>query len=173
MKGAGKDVSALDESGMMVVSGEDFYIGSYRFDDRAANEDHLERFVFEFCFAEENVTGKLPAVGIAKNGYVQEAERGLLGTLHVLCEKDGTGAGAENCFAVGGKLADGVLKAFFFEELQLRGAFAAWKDETGALLELRDGANFYGVSAEFAEAGGVGCEISLDGEDADFHDCLL
>jgi hypothetical protein len=173
MERAGEDIFALDESGMVIVRGEDFDVGTYGFDDRATNEDHFEGFGFEFCFAEENVAGELPAIGVAENGDVEKAERGLLRIFDVLREEDGASASAEDRFAAGGELADGVLKAFFFEELELRGAFAAGKDQAGALFELRDGADFDGVGAEFAEAGGVGFEVSLDGEDADFHDGLL
>jgi hypothetical protein len=53
--------------------------------------------------------------------------------------------------------------------LELGGAFAAGEDEGIAGFEIGDGADFDGVGAEVVEHGGVGVEVTLDGEDSDFH----
>src|SRR5580704_2297711 len=117
MEGASEDISALDEGRMMVVRGENLHARSNGFDDWPANEDHFERFAFECSGAEENVAGKLPAVGVAEDGDVEKAEGGLFGIFYVFCEEDCAGTRAENCVPAGGKFQDGVLEAFFFEEL--------------------------------------------------------
>jgi len=51
----------------------------------------------------------------------------------------------------------------------LRGALAAGKDQAGAGFEVLDGANFDGICTQGFESVGVGFEVTLDSEDADFH----
>jgi hypothetical protein len=53
--------------------------------------------------------------------------------------------------------------------LQLRGGFAAGKDEAVAGFEIVDGADLDGAPAEGLQSGGVGGEVTLDSEDANFH----
>ena len=84
-------------------------------------------------------------------------------------KEDGTGASAEDSVAGVSEFADGVVQAFFAEKLELRGGFAAGKDEAVAGFEIVDGADFDGVGAEGLQGGGVGCEVTLNSEDADFH----
>ena len=95
------------------------------------------------------------------------------GFLTLCGEENGAGAGAKDGAAFAGEIADGVVETFFLEELELRGAFAAGEDEAVAALEIGDGADFDGFRAEFVEHGGVGVEVALDGEDADFHRTIL
>ena len=72
----------------------------------------------------------------------------MRGILDVSGEENGAGAGAENGAAFGGELADGVEEAFFLEELELRGAFAAGEDEGVGFAEIGDGADLEGLRAE-------------------------
>lgn len=51
----------------------------------------------------------------------------------------------------------------------MRGALAARKDQSVAGFEVLDGANFNGICAQGLESAGVGFEVTLDSEDADFH----
>jgi hypothetical protein len=169
MEGGGEDFAFLDESGLAPKLGEDGDVGGDFFNDRAANENHFEWLLLERAGTEEDVAGELAAVAIAKNGHIQELEGILRGIFHLGGQENGSGAGAEDGVAVGGKVADGVVEAFFLEELELRGAFAAREDEAIAAIEVDDCADFDGVDAELVEHGGVGLEISLDGEYADFH----
>jgi hypothetical protein len=170
MKGSGEDVVPLHERGIAVVFCEDFNSRRDLFDDRAADENHFQWVLLECGGTEENVAGELAAVGVAKDGHVEELEGILRRIFHFCREKDGAGAGAEDGTALVGEFADGVVEAFFLEELELRGAFATREDEAVATPEVGDGANFDGFGAEFVKPGGVGGEVSLDGEDADFHE---
>ena len=169
VEGGGEEMVFLDESGGAIEFGEDGNIGGYGFDNGTANENHFERIFFQGGGAEENIAGELAAVGVAKDGHVQQGERGLDGVFDVRGEKDGTGAGAENGSALGGELTDGVEQAFFLEELKLRGALAAREDEGIGFAKIGDGANLEGWHTESVESSGVCGEVALNGEDADFH----
>jgi len=102
----------------------------------------------------------LTAVAVAKNGHVEELEGILFGIFDFVGEEDGAGTGAEDGAIVLGELADRVVETFFFEELELGGGFAAWKDEAVAASEVGDGADFDGVGAELVEDFGVGVEVA-------------
>lgn len=169
VEGGGKDVVLLDESGLALKFGEDGDIGGHFFDDRATNENHFERIFLERAGAEEDIAGELTAVAIAENSHIQKFEGILRGIFYACGEEDGAGTGAEDGAALGGEFTDGVVETFFPEELELRGTLAAGEDETVAALEVGDGADLDGVHAELLEHGGVGFEITLDGENADFH----
>ena len=169
VKGGSEDVTVLDEDGLALVFGEDGDSLSDFFDDGAANENHFERLFGERASAEEDVAGELAAVAVAENGHIEELERILRRIFDVRGKKNRTGTGAENGVALGGELANGFVEAFFPEELELGGGFAAGENEAIAGLDIGDGANFNGRRSEFAEAGGVRGEVTLDGEDTDFH----
>jgi hypothetical protein len=123
-----EEIVFFNEDGFAGVFGEDFDRISGAIDDGTANENHFERFGFDFARAEENVAGELTAVGVAENGHVHEAERGLRGILDFGGEENCSGASAENCVAVGSEFPDSVVEALFLEELELCGAFAARED---------------------------------------------
>jgi hypothetical protein len=169
MERGGEDFAFLDESGLALMLGEDGDIGGDFFDDGATNEDHFEWLLLEQAGTEEDVAGELAAVAIAKDGHIQKLEGILRGIFHVGGQENSAGASTEDGVAVGGKFADGVVEAFFLEELKLRGAFAAGQDEAAAAMEIGDSADFDGVRAELVEHGGMGLEVTLDGENADFH----
>jgi hypothetical protein len=173
MESGGKEATALDEDGLALVFGEDGDSLSKFFDDWTANENHFERFVGECARAEEDVAGKLAAVAVAKNGHVEKLEGILRRIFDVSGEKNRAGTGAENGAVFGGELADGLVEAFFLEELELGGGFAAGQDQAVTRLEVGDGADFDSVGAEFAKAGGVSGEVTLYGEDTDLHGCVV
>jgi len=164
-----EDVAALHEDRFALMFRQDGHSPADFFDDRTADEHHFERFCGERAGFEEDVACELAAVAVAKDGHVQELERILGGVFDLSGQKNGTGAGAEDGVACGGKFADGAVEAFLLEELELGGGFASGKDKAVATIEITDGADFDGRGAEFAEAGGVGGEITLDSEDADVH----
>ena len=169
MEGSGEEIFFLDERGFARIFSEDVDAGADALNDGSADEDHFHRFILEFGRAKENVAGELAAVGVAKDGHVEKAERSLRGIFDFCSEENGSGAGAEDGAAGAGEIANRVEEAFFLEELQLRGAFAAGEDEAIALSELRGRAHFDGFGAELMKHGGVGGEVALDGEDADFQ----
>ena len=74
MKGGGEEIFVLHEDGFAGVFGEDFERVAGAFDDGTADEDHLQRFGFEFARAEENVASDLAAVSVAENGHVHKTE---------------------------------------------------------------------------------------------------
>ncbi len=170
VKRGGKDVTVLDKRGLAMPFGEDGDSLPDLFDDGAANEDHFERVFLQGAGTEEHVAGELAAVAVAQNGHVHELERVLWGIFHVRGEKNGAGTGAEDGVAVRGEVAYGVVETFFLEELELRGAFTAGENEAVAGVEVGDSTDFHRVLAELVEHGGVGLEVTLDGENADFHD---
>lgn len=169
MKSGSEDFAFLDESGLALMLREDGDTGSDFFYDGATNEDHFEWFLLERTGTKEDVTGKLATIAIAENGHIQKFEGILRGVFHVRGQEDGAGAGTEDGVAVCRKSTDGVVKPLFLEELELRGAFAAREDQAVAAREVSDSADFDGVYAELVEHGGVRLEVTLDSEDADFH----
>jgi len=62
-----------------------------------------------------------------------------------------------------------VEEALFLHDFQMRGAFAAGQDDSGKAGEASGGADVGVGDAETVEHRGVGFEVTLDGEDADFH----
>jgi hypothetical protein len=169
VEGGGKDVALLDERGLALMLGEDSDAGGDFFDDRAANEYHFEWIFLEGAGTEEDVAGQLAAVAIAKNGHVEEFEGILCGIFHVRGKEDGASTSAKDGAAIGGEIANGVIESLFLEELELGCAFAAGKDEAVAVLKVGDGADLDGVRSELVEHSGVRLEITLNGENADFH----
>jgi len=168
VESGGEDVAVLDEDGFALMLCKDGDAGANFFEDGAADEDHFERIFFERAGAEEDVARELAAVAVAKNGDVEEFQGILSGIVDVRSEKNRAGTSAEDGVLFG-EFADGGVETFFLEELELRGAFAAGEDEAVATLEVGDGADFDGVGAELMEHGGVGCEVALNGENADFE----
>lgn len=168
MERSREDAAVLDEHGLTLVFSKNGNSLPNLFDDWTADEDHFEGFLGESAWAEKDVAGELAAVAVAKNGDVEKLERSLFGILDARGEKNRAGTGAEDGVLLG-EFSDGVVKALFLEELQLRGGFAARENEAIAGREVGDGADFDGVGAEFAKTSGVGFEVALDGEDSDFE----
>jgi hypothetical protein len=166
MKCGGEEILVLNEDGLARIFGENIESGAGTFDDGAADENHFERVGLQFGRAEENVAGDLAAVGVAKNGHVHEAKRGLGGIFDFGGEKNCASTCTENGAAGVCEIANCVVEAFFLEELKLRGAFAARKDETIALFEVGDSANFERFRGELAQARRVGLEVTLNGENS-------
>ena len=168
MEGGGKDVAILNEDGLAIVFGEDGDSLPDCFDDGSADEDHLEWFFGECGRTGEYIASELAAVAVAENGHIKELQGILRGILDMSGEENRSGAGAEDGVFFR-ELADGVEEAFFLEELQLSGGFPAGENQAIAGVEVGYGTHFDRVSAEFAKASGVGFEITLHSEDADFH----
>ena len=173
MKRGSEEIFVLYQDGFAGIFGEDFERVAGAFDDGAADEDHFHRSGFEFARAEEDVAGDLAAVRVAENRHVHKAKRGLHRIFDFGGEQDCSGAGAEDGTAGVCEVSNGVVEAFFLEKLELRCAFTARKDEAVALFEIGDGADFERVGAEFAEARGVGFEVTLNGENSYLQSCLV
>jgi hypothetical protein len=169
MECGGHHVAFLDERGLVGEFGKDLDAFADALENWGADENHFERFVVESCFAGDDVAVDLAAVAVAEDGQVEEAEGILFWIFYLGGEQDCAGAGAENWAIVGGEFADGVVEAFFLEELELGGAFAAGEDEAVAALQVGGGADLDGFGAQIGEHSGVGCEVTLDCEDSDFQ----
>ena len=171
MEGGGHDVAFLHEGGLVGVFGEDFDTFADTLENWGANENHFERFVVQSCFAGDDVAVNLAAVAVAKNCHVEQAERILLRIFYVGGEEDGAGAGSKNGALCRYKFADGFVEAFFLEELELRGAFTAGKDQAVAAFEIGNRAHFNRFSAEIGEHFCVGREVTLYREYSDSQSC--
>ena len=169
MERGGHDVALLHERGLVGEFGEDIDAFADALEDGSADKNHLERFVVQSGFAGDDVAVDLAAVAVAEDSHVEQAERILLWIFYVGSEQDRAGAGAEDGSLIRDEFADGFVEAFFLEELELRGAFAAGEDEAVAAREIGGRADFDGVGAEIGEHPGVGGEVTLDGEDSDFQ----
>ena len=128
VEGGGQHLALADEHGVAGVFNENFDILANRFDDRGADENHLERILAQLCGGGVNVAGELAAVAIAQDGDVEQGERILRRAVDFFGEKDCAGAGAEERAAVCGEFLERVEEAFFLHYFQVRGAFAAGED---------------------------------------------
>ncbi len=117
MKRGGEEIVFLDEDGLSGKFGEDFEAGADAIDDGSADENHFHRLGFEFGRAEEDVACDLATIGVAEDGHVHKAERGLRGIFYFGREENRAGAGAEDGATIGGELTDGVVEAFFLKKL--------------------------------------------------------
>src|SRR6202041_1819023 len=100
VKCSGHDTPLAYQHRMAGVFGEHFNSLPPGFDNRRANEYHLERFLAQFRFAHVNVACELAAVAVSQNGYVEKAERRLRRAVHLSREQDGAGTRAEKRTAV-------------------------------------------------------------------------
>jgi len=162
-----ENTAILDQDGSPLVFSENCNSLSNFLDDRAADEDHLERLFGERARAEEHIASELAAIAIAENGHVEEVEGILRGILDLRGEKNRARACAEDG-VVFREFAYGVVQTLFLEKLQLRGGLTTRKDETIAAIQVSNGTDLYGLGAEFAKPGSVSFEVTLDGQDADF-----
>jgi len=162
VEGGGEDAIFLDERGSAIEFGKYGNAGGDAFDDGSTDEDHLERIFFESGGAKENIAGELAAVGVAENGHVEEAEGRLLGVLDMSGEKDRASTSAEDGAVRGSKFTDRLEKPFLAEELKLRCAFPAGKNQGIGLAQIGDGADFERGSAESREHRRMGSEVTLN-----------
>ncbi len=128
MKCGSKNAPLLDEHRVPGIFREDFNALADRFDDRRANENHLERFFMKFGRAGVDIAGQLPSVAIAQDRYIDESERILLRPVNFAREQNRSRASPEESAAIRGKFLQRVEQAFFFHDFQVRGAFTAWKN---------------------------------------------
>jgi hypothetical protein len=169
MEGGGEKIVFLDQRRLAGMASEYRDARTDAFDNGTADENHFERIFFQGAGAKENIAGELAAVAVSEDGHVEKAERGLRGIVNMSGKENCAGTSAENGVTGVGEFADGVVQAFFAEELKLRGGFAAGKDQAVAGFQIVDCADLDGVGAEGLQSGGVGFEVTLNSEDSDFH----
>lgn len=166
MKRSGEQVTLTDEDGEAVAFGEGFDIGAGVGDAGGADEDHLERTAFELGWRGENGGVDLATVGVALDGDVEDGERFLRGIFYLLCQQDGSGAGAEGWGGFDEGLQD-VEEAVALKKFEESGGLAAGDDEAVEVFELCRVADELCGDAERFEGFGVGFKCALQGEDAD------
>src|SRR5712672_1047146 len=93
------------------------------FKDWPTNEDHFQWVFFQGGGSADNIAVNLPAVPVAQHGHVQQAQRLLMWIFDFGGEQNRASARAENSFVFGGEFPDGLVQAFFLQELELGGAF--------------------------------------------------
>jgi hypothetical protein len=169
MKSGGEQIVFLNQRRLAGMARENGNAGTDAFDNGATDENHFEGILFQSARAEENIAGKLAAVAVAEDGHVEKAERGLRRIVDVAGEEDCACTSAEDGVTGAGEFPDGVVQAFFAEELELRGGLATGKDQAVAGFEIVDGADLDSFGAEGLQSGGVGGEVTLNSENADFQ----
>jgi len=119
----------------------------------------------EFTLADGAVD--LAPVGIAADADVEGAESGLRRVFDFGGEQDGTGASPE-----GGLEADELLELFesgFAEQFEKSAGLAARDDKAVDFVELFGFFDERNFSAQLFEPAAVGIEITLQGQNTDFH----
>ena len=169
MKGGGQKIFFSDQRGFAGIFGQHFHPRANVFDDRAADKNHFQRLRFQLRGTKENITSQLPAVSIAQNSHVQQAERLLGGILDVSGKENRTRASAENRSIIGGKFLDGYEQTFFFKKLQLRCAFSAGKNQRVAFCKVGDRAHFKRFRAKRMQHRGVSRKVPLNSQYPDFR----
>src|SRR5882762_7167150 len=111
----------------------------------------------------------LPAVTVAQDGHVQQAQRLLGGIFDFGSQQDRTCACTEDSFVFGGKFLDCFVQAFFLQELQLRGAFATRQNQAIAIRKIFGGAHLHRFDAHSREHRRVGREVSLHRQNSNLH----
>jgi len=142
MKSSRQNLTLLHESRFSSVLGKYFDTWPDALDDGGPDKDHFQWFGLESGSSAHDVAGDLPTIAIAKNGYVQKAERSLFGMLDVSRQQDGASTRAKHSVASAGKLFHGVKQPFFLHELELCGAFTARQNQAIATVQIPHRAYF-------------------------------
>ncbi len=116
-----------------------------------------------------NFARQLPAVGVARDHQIGEAERLLRGSAHLAGQQNGAGAGAEKGHAARVKRAQRRFEALFLQKFEHGGAFAAGQNHSIYLRRVLRRAHENVIGAEALKHARVGFVIALHCEDADLH----
>ena len=65
------------------------------FDNRRANENHLDRFFAQLGLAKVDIAGQLPPVSIAENADVEQPERFLRRAVYLASQQNRSGTSSE------------------------------------------------------------------------------
>lgn len=169
MESCGHDFSLPDSDRMVVLRCDDFNPGAKALDFGSTNEDHLNRLTAQLAFTDGAVN--LPAIGVPADTNVERAEASLSGILDFLSEKNCSGAGAEGRFCADERFQffDSGLTQKFEECTR----FAAGDDEAGNFVQLFRLSYKHNFGAQLLEPAAMGIEITLQGQDTDFHLVLI
>ncbi len=163
------DVVALHQRRLSRVFRENLHARPGPLNDRAANENHFQRLVLQFCWAANHVAGDLPPVGIPQHGHVQQFQGILPRVLHFGSEQDSSCARPEDHSTLLREFPDRVRQALFPQELQLRRALAARQNQTVAAIEMSGSAHFRRFRPQPRQHRRVRLKISLHRQNPDLH----
>src|ERR1700679_3528773 len=170
VKGGGHHRALKHQHGKAIAAGKDCDAGTGFKDAGGAYEDHLKRAAGQFGFSAEDGGVDLPAVGIALDGGIEQAQGTLGGIENLARQQNGAGAGTEDWFD-GAELLQGIEEVVLFQEAEHGGRFAAGEDEPvqGSAVRAEIFRGFYQRRrcAGLEESLGVGGVVALEGKDAD------
>src|SRR5216117_2939616 len=171
VEGGHQDAALPRHHRLVAVGGERLDAGADAPDARGADEDHLDR---RGAALEGRATARLeglalPAVRVALDPDVDEAERELRGALHLPRQENQPGAGAEDRPPLGVELLERRHEPPLVHEFEQRRALAPGNDEAVDVRELLGLADFARLDAAPPQRLGVEVEVALQREDADFH----
>src|SRR5260370_696796 len=169
MEGGCQNIVPLHQCGLPGVLRENLQARPGPFNNRAANENHFERLLLQFCWAADNVAGNLAPVPISQHRHVQKFQGILPGILDFCSEQNRTGARPENCSTLLREFLDRLRQAFFLQKLQLRGALATWKNQAVAALEIAGSAYFNGLYTQPRHHCRLAFNISLHCQNSNFQ----
>src|SRR5882724_3546878 len=138
-------------------------------DDRTTNENHLQRFLLQFCRAGDDVAGDLPAIAVSQHGHIQQLKGILLRIFHFRGEQYCSRARPEYGAPFFREFLDGVRQTFFPQKLQLRCALATRKNQPAAALELRGSAHLRRFHTDPLQHRRVRLKVSLHRQNSDLQ----
>ena len=167
VEGGGHGSSLPNSDGSLIAAfgGQDFNAFSDMLDFGSADENHLQWGIAEETLADGAVD--LASIGVAADANIEGAEASLLRILYF--------CGEENCAGAGAKGGLGVNEFFqLFEsavaqELQERARLAAGDHEAVNGVEFLGFSDEHNFGAQLLEPAAMGVEITLQGQDTDFH----
>src|SRR5271170_3746941 len=96
MEGGGHEISLAYEDREAVAVGEDFSVFANAGDARRANVDHLQRAAGQGSLVGDDRAIDLPSVGVALDGRVEDAQRGLW-WMHDFCREQNAASAGSKC----------------------------------------------------------------------------
>lgn len=164
MEGCGHGFALPDQNGKAFALSQNFDFGAGQNYSRGADEDGFERATWQCCVEGEDGGVALGSVGVAFDGYIEDAEAALVRVADFAGEENGAGAGAEDRFLLGEGF-QGIEEAIAVEEFEHGGGLAAGEDEGIEVFEGFGGFDQRGLRAGFFESGGMAFVVALDGQD--------
>ena len=162
MKRRGHHSALANKNGMAGILGKDFNPPPDGFDNRRADENHLEWFLAKFRWPHVNVACELAAVAIPQNSNIKQTKRGLRRPVHFARKQDCSSARAEECAPVRGELLESLEQAFLRHHLQMGAALAARENHSIEMRKIIGAPDVRVRRAKTVERLGVSFVITLN-----------
>src|SRR6266403_4748060 len=173
MKRRRQHISLLHQRRFPFVAGQHSNAPPHLFNNRPADEHHLQRLLLQCARTKKHIARQLPPVAIPQNRHVQQAKRFLRRIIHFRCQQNCARARPENRSTGPRKFTDGVKQPFFLQELQLRCGFSAGQHDPVAPFQILHRAHFRRFRAQLLQHGRMRREIALYRHDSNLHGSLL